>query len=294
MDDSWSAAVESSAEFISSHWRYRPRVGMILGSGLGRLAELIAVETSLGYDDIPFFPRPTAEGHRGRFICGEIDGLRVVAMNGRCHLYEGYAPHALMLPIRVMYALGIELLIVTNASGGLNPRFHAGDLMVIRDHFSFQPAAKITSGAQIMDRPCRVTDSVFDERLASKALRLGQRAAVPIHQGVYMAVLGPNYETRAEYRMFRRLGADAVGMSTACEVLAAAHLGLPALGLSMIANVARPDVPSKLTHAQVLAGVSSAQHHVRRLISDLLHDEFGAASSPMNYSSAVADSPPVS
>jgi purine-nucleoside phosphorylase len=294
MYDSWSAAARAATEFILQRWPRRARVGMILGSGLGGLAELIAVECSPGYDEIPCFPRPTAEGHGGQLICGELDGVPIVAMNGRCHLYEGYSPQSLMLPVCVMHALGIELLIVTNASGGLNPQYRAGDLMVIRDHFSFQPALAVADCPQVMDRQCRVSNAAFVPRLARVAIELGHQAGAPIHQGVYLAVLGPNYETRAEYRMFRRLGADAVGMSTACEVLAAAHLGLPTLGLSAIANVACPDAPTKLTHTQVLAAVASAGHYVRRLLCDFLHHEFGRGSPRPDHSSPAAEAPPVS
>jgi purine-nucleoside phosphorylase len=261
-------SVELAVEVIGTRVCRSANTGLILGSGLAEVATLVQSPTVIRYDEIPGFPPTSAAGHAGRLISGRIGDVRVIVLQGRSHLYEGHSAQALMLPIHVLRALGVRTLILTNASGGLNPHFRPGDVMVIRDHLVFQRLP--LECALPTNRSLRPARELYDEKLAEQALHFAQRLGTPVHQGIYAAVLGPNYETRAEYRMFRKLGADVVGMSTAVESLAAAQRGMATLGLSIVANVARPDAPQSITHQQVLQAVESAAGHVRQLVEALL------------------------
>lgn len=238
---------------------------------MGDLARLIDDPTVIPYSEIPEFPRSTAVGHRGQLVCGSLDGRPVVAMEGRFHFYEGYTAEQITLPVRVMHRLGAELLIASNASGGLNPRFRPGEVMIVREHINWMGvrtarlAAASTSPSRSSPRP------LYDLDLIARALATSRQQNFSCHQGTYLGVLGPNYETRAEYRMMRRLGADAVGMSTVPEVLVARHCGLRVLALSTIANVARPDAPLRVDAHEVLDAAATAAPHLYEITRQILN-----------------------
>ena len=260
------AAVEA-AELIQQRWAVTPRLALILGTGLGDLAESIETDVVIDYSEIPHFPRSTAIGHRGRLICGSWQGVPLVAMQGRCHLYEGYSWQQVTLPVRIMAALGIKSLVITNASGGLNPKFRAGDVMVMEDHINltFQgPSSPLEETF-----PAKVTPS-YDLSLSNAARQAAQRINVPVQAGVYVALTGPTYETRAEYRMLRKIGGDAVGMSTVPEAIMATRLNMRVLAFSIITNLATPDVPVMVTGEEVIQTAQVAGTNVQKILAEVL------------------------
>ena len=216
----------------------KPEIGIVLGSGLGKLADYIEDPLVIPYRSIPGFPVSTAVGHKGNFILGKLGGRSVIAMQGRIHFYEGYGMHQVVLPIRVMIHLGIQYLFVSNAAGGTNLGFNVGDLMVIKDHINLLPNPLI--GPNMDEFGPRFPDMTrpYDPALIRKAEELAQKEGITLQKGVYVAITGPSYETPAEYRYFRAIGADAVGMSTTPEVIVARHSGLPVFGMSVITDVA--------------------------------------------------------
>lgn len=218
-----------------------PAVGIVLGSGLGKLGDAISEPAVIPYRDIPGFPVSTAVGHKGNFIVGKLGGKTVIAMQGRFHYYEGYSMELVTLPIRVMKVLGISWLFVSNAAGGTNLGYHVGDLMAIRDHINLLPNPLI--GPNMDEFGPRFPDMtrVYDKGLIDLAERTGKELGISFHRGVYLASSGPTYETPAEYAYFRTIGADAVGMSTIPEVITARHCGIPVFGMSVITNEARLD-----------------------------------------------------
>lgn len=244
--------------------RWSPRVGIILGSGLGGIAERIEDPVRVPFAELPGFARSTAQGHRGEVLLGTLVGVPVLVLAGRFHLYEGWTIEQVTFPVRMMAAWGIGHLIVSNAAGGLRPRYRVGDLLVIRDMINLLPQP------QFDQQPPVLHESPFDPTLGSIALRVGREHGFAIHQGTYLATLGPSYETRAEYRMMRKLGADCVGMSTVPEVLQAHLLGLRVLALSMISNIARPDAPSETTHAEVLDAGREAEPRMTLVVEAAL------------------------
>ncbi len=248
-----------AANSIRRQWSCEAKAAVILGTGLGDLAQNLASATTLEYRDIPGFPCSTALAHKGRLVCGELNGAPVIMMQGRCHLYEGYSIDELTLPVCVLAAIGVQRLIVTNAAGGLNPRFRAGEVMLIEDHINlmhcFFPAA---------DKP---RAPLYDREMAAVASSTARRGDFVLHQGVYVGVTGPSYETRAEYRAFRRIGGDCVGMSTVPEVLAAAVCGLRVLGLSTVTNVACPDAPKTVTAEEVVEIAAIARPRVQEIVA---------------------------
>ena len=286
---SWQ--VPAAAAAIRSRWGGRPDAALVLGTGLHQLSTLIQAEAVIPYADLPHFPRSTAHGHSGRLVCGRFSGRSVIVMDGRCHGYEGYSLAELTLPILVMRALGTELLILSNASGGLNPKFASGDVVVVSDHISLLLGiSAIVSGvvaashapplggeplrqgvlplAGLTGRPgCR---PAYDAILIEQALDIARRENFAAHQGVYVAVSGPNYETRAEYRFLRRIGGDVVGMSTVPEAVAAAGCGLRTLALSIVTNVARPDSPEVVNAADVIRAAERAEPNVRKIMAQVV------------------------
>ena len=216
----------------------QPEVGIVLGSGLGKLADEIEDPIVLPYKDIPGFPVSTAIGHKGNFIIGELSGKTVIAMQGRIHYYEGYTMHQVTLPIQVMKVLGIQYLFVSNAAGGTNLGFHVGDLMIIKDHINLLPNPLI--GPNMDEFGPRFPDMTrpYDPALIRKAEEIAAQEGISLQKGVYVAITGPSYETPAEYRYFRAIGADAVGMSTTPEVIVARHSNVPVFGMSVITDVA--------------------------------------------------------
>jgi purine-nucleoside phosphorylase len=266
--------IRPAIEAIKGRWSCDATIGVILGTGLGDLAEEVAAEATIPYREIPGFPHSTALAHKGRLVCGKLCGRPVVMLQGRCHLYEGYPLAAVTFPTRVLTALGIRTLIVTNAAGGINPQYAVGDVMLIDDHINLMwlqcgPLAPRVNSP--LDRGQRlVTRHCYDPALAEHALEISRASNFPLHRGVYVAVTGPSYETRAEYRAFRRIGGDCVGMSTVPEVLTATSLGIRVLGLSTVTNVARPDAPQTVSAEEVVHVAATALPKVRAIVHGVL------------------------
>ena len=254
-----------AAETVRRRWSCPAPTAVILGTGLGDLADEVATSTTIPYRDIPGFPHSTALAHKGRLVCGELAGTPIVMMQGRCHLYEGYSLDDVTLPVRVLAALGIKTLIVTNAAGGLNPNYSTGDVMLIDDHINLMAP---------WDRPLASRPN-YDCGIAESALSAARKNDFHLQRGVYIGVLGPTYETRAEYRAFRRIGGDCVGMSTVPEVLAAASCGLRVLGLSTVTNVATPDAPKKVSADEVVEVAAIARPRVQTIIQEIVAGSCG-------------------
>ena len=234
--------INESVAFIRKQWTETAKVGIVLGTGLGPLVEKIDIQASIDYGDIPNFPKSTALSHKGRLVCGTLNGLPVVAMEGRLHMYEGYPLKEITLPIRVMKALGADLLVCSNAVGGLNPYYRKGDIMVIDDQINLMgdnPLIGINDdrlGPRFPDM-CEP----YSLELIERALRIARANDIVAHKGVLVAVAGPNLETRAEYRFLRTIGADVVGMSTIPEVIVAVHAGMRVVGFSVVTDLCFPD-----------------------------------------------------
>ncbi|MCU0960053.1 MAG: purine-nucleoside phosphorylase [Pirellulaceae bacterium] len=266
--------IEAAAATIRSHWPRRPHAGIILGTGLGKLVDEMAVEAALDYEEIPHFENSTAISHRGRLVCGTLAGLPVLVMEGRLHMYEGYSLRQITLPVRVMKALGAQLLVVSNASGGLNPHYRCGDLVVIDDHINLMgdnPLIGINDdrlGPRFPDM-CEP----YELALVDRVLAVARRENIVAHRGVFVAVAGPNLETRAEYRFLRGIGADIVGMSTVPEVIVAVHAGLRVLGLSIVTDMCLPDALHPANIAHILAIANEAQPRLTRLVVGALAGE---------------------
>ena len=236
---SYSETIHLAADYVAARLgERRPVVGIVLGSGLGKLADEIENPQVLSYKDIPGFPVSTAIGHKGNFIVGELAGKTVIAMQGRLHYYEGYGINLVTLPIRVMKLIGIEYLFVSNAAGGTNLSYHVGDLMIIKDHINLIPNPLI--GPNLDEFGPRFPDMTrpYDPGLIRRAEAIARREGIALRKGVYVACTGPCYETPAEYKYFLAIGADAVGMSTTSEVIVARHMNLPVFGISVITDVA--------------------------------------------------------
>ncbi|MFP6618656.1 MAG: purine-nucleoside phosphorylase [Pirellulaceae bacterium] len=266
--------IEESVAAIRSQWDKTPRAGIILGTGLGSLVEEIEVEVSLDYGEIPNFPVSTAISHRGRLVCGMLAGLPVVAMEGRFHMYEGYPLKQITLPVRVIKALGADLLVVSNACGGMNPHYEAGDLMVIDDQINLMgdnPLIGINDdrlGPRFPDM-CEP----YDQALIARAQELARHENIPLHKGVFVAVAGPNLETRAEYRFLRGIGADVVGMSTVPEVIVAVHCGLRVVGFSIITDMCLADALQPANVEEIIATANQAEPKLRTLVMGVLAGE---------------------
>ena len=263
--------IAQAVEVIRRQWPGSPRVGIILGTGLGGLAEQIVTEATLPYEVIPHFPRSTAVGHTGQLVCGRLQGLPVVAMEGRFHAYEGYSFRQITFPVRVMKALGAELLVVSNACGGMNPQYAQGDIMVIEDHINLlsgNPLVGVNDDALGPRFPDM--SAPYDRDLIGRALEIARRENFVAHKGVYVAVTGPNLETRAEYRFLRTIGADVVGMSTVPEVLVAVHAGMRVLGLSIVTDLCLPDALKPANIQEILATAATAELKLRKIVLGVL------------------------
>lgn len=270
-------SISEACEFVSQRSQgICPKVGLILGSGLGLLADRIENAYRIPYSEIPGFPESRVPGHAGNFVLGYLSGTPVVAMQGRAHLYEGWTAAKATFPLRCMHALGIHSLIVSNASGGINPRFHSGQVVLIDNHIDWMNqsgvnAKEAASGVASLGLPHRAGNP-YDRGLINLAEQLAIRQGFALSRGTYLATLGPNYETRAEYRMFAKLGADMVGMSTVPEVLLANQLGLKVLAFSIVTNVATPDVQKVTDHEEVLDWSRKAQSQLVPLIESILEN----------------------
>jgi purine-nucleoside phosphorylase len=268
-------SVQDACAYISKRvGAFQPRFGLILGSGLGNLADHIENPQRIPYDEIPGFPVSHVAGHAGVLVMGMLGAVPVVAMQGRAHFYEGWSPRQATFPLRCMHAMGIDSLIVSNASGGINPRFRSGQVVLIDNHIDWMNRSGLVSseasqGAASAGLPHRVGNP-YDSRLMELAEQLAIRLGFSLSRGTYLATLGPNYETRAEYRLFAKLGADMVGMSTVPEVILANQLGLKVLAFSIVTNVAKPDVQTVTDHEEVLDWSRKAQSQLVPLIQRIL------------------------
>lgn len=262
-----------SADHIRRHLEPGTRTAIILGTGLGGLVDEMTVHDSLRYQDIPNFPVSTVQGHQGRLLMGTIAGTPVVAMQGRFHFYEGYNMRQVTYPARVFKTLGVERLIVSNAAGGLNPDFRVGDVMVITDHINMFGTNPLIGRNDERFGP-RFPDmsAVYSRRLIERALAIGRERGLDLKQGVYVGTTGPTFETPAEYKMFRLLGGDAVGMSTVPEVIVAHHAGLEVFGVSIITDSGVPGEIVEVSHEEVQAVASAAEPRMTRMICELLRE----------------------
>jgi purine-nucleoside phosphorylase len=263
--------VQQASRMVRAHWPGEPRVGLVLGTGLGALAREIEAEATIPYPEIPFFPKSTVESHKGQLVCGQLAGHSVIAMEGRFHLYEGYSPSQVTFPIRVMRELGCQLLIVSNAAGGLNPLCSKGDLIVIEDHINMMGLNPLIGPNDDRLGP-RFPDLIepYDRELQNLALKVAIEQNIVAHRGVYVAVVGPNLETRAEYRFLRGIGADVVGMSTVPEVLVAVHAGIKVLGFSIITDMCLPDALHPVRIEDIIAVANEAEAKLRTVVRGVL------------------------
>lgn len=266
--------IQAAAQAVRDRWPIAPRVGLILGTGLGGLAAEIDVATAIDYEEIPHFPRSTSVSHKGRLVCGMLEGVPIVAMEGRHHAYEGYPLDRITFPVRVMRALGAETLIVSNACGGMNPNHAAGDVVVIDDHINLLPGNPLVGVNDDRLGP-RFPDMShpYDRALSDEALAIARREDFVAHRGVYVAVLGPNLETRAEYRFLRMIGADVVGMSTVPEVIVAVHSNMRVLGLSIVTDLCLPDALEAASVEAILATAARAEPNLRKLVRGVLRSD---------------------
>ncbi len=259
--------VDAAAEFVGGRWNESPRVGLILGTGLSALADEVDVDIAIPYGEIPHFPAATVEMHDGMLLMGRLNGVPVIAMQGRFHLYEGYSARQVTLPVRVMATLGVERLLISNASGGMNPHFRAGDLMLITDHINFMGVNPLV-GPNVEEWGPRFPDmsEPYDADLRAIVLRAALDQKIQLHQGVYVSVIGPNLETPAEYRFLRMLGADAVGMSTVPEVIVARHMGLRVMAISVVTDECLPDALEPANINKIMAAAGDAEPHLTALM----------------------------
>jgi purine-nucleoside phosphorylase len=266
--------VQDAAAKIRSVWKRAPHAGIILGTGLGNLVQQIQVEAALDYEEIPNFLRSTATSHRGRLVCGTLGGLPVMAMEGRFHMYEGYPLDQITLPVRVMRELGAKLLVVSNACGGMNPYYRGGDIMLIEDHINLMGANPLIGINDDRLGP-RFPDMCepYCHKLIDRALEVARRENIIAHQGVFVAVAGPNLETRAEYRFLRQIGADVVGMSTVPEVLVAVHCGLKVVGFSIVTDMCLPDALEPANVPKIIATANAAEPKLTKLVLGVLAGE---------------------
>ena len=266
--------INDAVKLIRGHWDETPRAGVILGTGLGSLVEHMDVAVSLNYGDIPHFPQSTAISHAGRLICGTLAGLPVMAMEGRFHMYEGYALKQITLPVRVFKAMGADLLVVSNACGGLNPYYQLGDIMLIDDQINLMgdnPLIGINDdrlGPRFPDM-----SEPYNRALIERALRIARREDIIAHKGVFVAVAGPNLETAAEYRFLRMIGADVVGMSTVPETIVAVHAGMRVVGFSCITDMCLPDALKPANVEEIIAVAKAAEPKLTQLVRGVLAEE---------------------
>ena len=269
--DTARTQVREAADALRARVGDGARVGVILGTGLGALADEVDVREAVPYADVPHVPAPTVETHSGRFLAGQLRGVEVLAMQGRFHLYEGYSPWQVTLPVRVMAALGVETLLISNAAGGMNPLFRRGDLMLVTDHIHLQGSNPLT-GANVDAWGPRFPDmsEPYDRALREAAAQAALERGIRLQEGVYVSVVGPNLETRAEYRFLRQAGADVVGMSTTPEVIVARHHGMRVLAVSVVTDECFPDALEPVDIADVLAAAAEAEPKLTQILGDVV------------------------
>ncbi len=263
--------IKATVDYIQSKTGFTPEVGIVLGSGLGGLVKDVEVEHSLSYSDIPNFPVSTVHGHGSKLLLGKLNGVKVAVMQGRFHFYEGYSMQDVAFPIRVLKYLGINRLFLSNASGGMNPNFQVGDLMIIDDHINLMGTNPLI-GPNTDELGPRFPDmsAPYDPTLVKAAMDIAKAKNYRCHVGVYAAVTGPTYETRAEYKYIRTIGADCVGMSTIPEVIVARHMGLPVFAISIITDMGGLEDVQIITHEEVLKVAQAAEIKMTALIRELI------------------------
>ena len=278
MNEELFAHANEAADFLRSKLRSRtPRIGIVLGSGLGAVAEAVASQVIVPYAAIPHFPQSTVEGHSGRIVAGLLGSVPVIVMQGRVHYYEGYTPGQVTFPMRVLGRLGLETVILTNAAGGINPNYQIGDLVLLADHINmlgFNPLigpneARFGDGKATGLRFFDMTQA-YSVELRAMAQLAARAEGFTMHEGVYLATSGPSFETPAEIKAFRALGADLVGMSTVPETIVARHMGIPVLGISCVTNLAAGISATHLSHEEVFEAGSRVQHRLAGLFSRLV------------------------
>ena len=263
--------LKETAKFLKKQYKETPQVGIVLGSGLGNFVNEIEVEKEVAYADIPNFPVSTVEGHQGKLIFGKLSGKTVVAMAGRFHYYEGYGAEDVVFPVRVMKLLGVETLLLSNAAGGVNPSYKVGDIMIIKDHISqFTPNPLI--GRNIAEFGPRFPDmsEPYKKHLIEKAKAIAIAHNFDVKEGVYLAVTGPTFETRAEYKMIHVLGADVVGMSTVQESIVANHMGMEVFAASVVTDVGIREEDNIITHEEVLEAAKHAEPKLATIFKELV------------------------
>ena len=263
--------VQQTVNFIRNKINFLPEYAVILGSGLGNFTDDIEVEYILPYLEIPNFPVSTVEGHKGALVFGTIHGKKVVAMQGRFHFYEGYTMKQVTFPVHIMKHLGVKKLIVSNASGGVNPNYKVGSLVIIKDHINMMPEHPLRGKNDERFGPRFVNMSEpYSRKMMAKAKEIASNLNIKVHEGVYLGLQGPTFETLSEYRMVKILGADCVGMSTVPEVIVANHIGLETFGISVITDMGNEESIDTITHTEVLEAARKAEPHVRNLIKQLI------------------------
>ena len=262
--------IQETASWLKERMTTSPKTAIILGTGLGQLASEITDKTEYPYSEIPNFPTSTVEGHSGKLIFGKLGGVDILAMQGRFHFYEGYSMKEVTFPVRVMYELGIKTLFVSNAAGGMNPEFKIGDLMIITDHINFFPEHPLR-GKNLPTGP-RFPDmhEPYDLSLVAEADKIAEEKGIRVMHGVYVGVQGPTFETPAEYKMYRILGGDAVGMSTVPEVIVAHHCGIRTFGISVITDLGGFDVPVEVSHEEVQEAANMAQPLMTEIMREMI------------------------
>jgi purine-nucleoside phosphorylase len=263
--------VKETVDFLKNKGLGKPEIGIILGTGLGKLVDEIAIEQSIEYPDIPNFPASTVESHHGKLIYGTLKGKKIIAMQGRFHYYEGYSSLQIALPIRVMKMLGIKKLLISNAGGAMNPNYKKGDLMLLDDHINLLPDNPLRGPNDDEFGP-RFPDmsAPYSDELNNKLKQIAKQENITLHEGVYVAVPGPNLETRAEYRYLRMIGADVVGMSTVPEVITANHMCLPCAAISVLTDECDPDNLEPVDIQDIIKIAGEAEHHLIKLFLGLL------------------------
>ncbi|MFV5703739.1 purine-nucleoside phosphorylase [Flavobacterium sp. XS2P12] len=263
--------VQETVSFIKVKIDFTPKYGVILGSGLGSFTDEMKVEFTLPYNEIPNFPVSTVQGHKGALVFGTIGDKNVVAMQGRFHFYEGYSMKEVTFPVRVMKFLGVEKLIVSNASGGVNPNYSVGAIVMITDHINMTPEHPLRGKNDERFGPRFVNMSEpYSRKMIAKATELAQELSIEVHEGIYLGLQGPTFETLAEYKMVKILGADCVGMSTVPEVIVARHMDLETFGISVITDMGNEESIGTISHDEVLEAAKNAEPKVRSLIKELI------------------------
>lgn len=263
--------VQETVDYIQNKTNFSPEYGVILGSGLGGFTDDIEIDYILSYNEIPNFPVSTVEGHKGALVFGHIHGKKVVAMQGRFHFYEGYSMKEVTFPVRVMKYLGVEKLIVSNASGGVNPNYKVGSIVIIKDHVNMMPEHPLRGKNDSRFGPRFVNMSEpYSRKMMAKAKEIAADLDIHVQDGVYLGLQGPTFETLSEYKMVKALGCDCVGMSTVPEVIVARHMELETFGISVITDMGDAENIDSITHEEVLEAAREAEPHVRRLIRELI------------------------